>query len=316
MNQLMQQVKKNKHWWLIGAGGFILILVLILGWRHGRSEIPANESVVKNLTEFNVANHIELDANLYQQIIDQAEIEITQGQKIESNQPIKGAVVPHHLLAGQFSARLFAQLRQQNPKTIILVGPNHENVGVDPIISSLNDWQSAAGTLKADKNLINQLAKEKIISVEDDIITNEHSITDLIPLLQFYLPDTKIVPLIFKQQVSPEQSQRLVNALALILKDDQVTMVSSIDFSHYLSQKQADENDAATLRLIQAGNSNQLMKLDSDYLDSPVSLVTLMKVMDSVGAQKLQVIDHANAAQLSKGNNASTTSYFFLVYTP
>jgi hypothetical protein len=49
--------------------------------------------------------------------------------KFTTNSPgsrIKGAVIPHHLLADKLIARVISELTEQKPATIILIGPNHK----------------------------------------------------------------------------------------------------------------------------------------------------------------------------------------------
>ncbi|OGH88529.1 MAG: AmmeMemoRadiSam system protein B, partial [Candidatus Magasanikbacteria bacterium RIFOXYD2_FULL_36_9] len=89
---------------------------------------------------------------------------------------IKGAIVPHHLLAGHFPATLFTYLEKQKPSTIVLFGPNHFFTGQAKAIATANDWDTLAGPIKTDRDVLNKLIADGSLTVDENAILDEHSI--------------------------------------------------------------------------------------------------------------------------------------------
>ena len=152
---------------------------------------------------------------------------------------IAGAVVPHHQLAGQLTGEIFAMLREEKPTTVIVVGPNHKNRGATVITSAL-DWQTPFGTVAVNKEIVAQLQKSALAVKNDLVCGEENSVGSLMPYIKYYLPKAKVVPVILNHNLSLADAKALGAALAS-LGGEKTVVIASVDFSHYLPAKQAEE---------------------------------------------------------------------------
>jgi hypothetical protein len=225
---------------------------------------------------------------------------------------VKGGIVPHHLLAGALIADFISLLAEQKPEIIIIVGPNHKNAGAK-IISGLYNWETSEGLVETEKSIVNQLQQKGLVVLDDQILSQEHSIGTIVPFIKYYLPDSKIVPLIFHYDVSLKEIDPLVQELAPFLKENAV-ILGSVDFSHYLTRREAEAKDVITLKVMQDLNYTTLFRLGNDHLDSPASLATVFRVMEKMGIKEFQVLANTNSGLILQNDFIETTSYFTLLF--
>ncbi len=240
---------------------------------------------------------------------------IAAGPVNTARSPAKGGIVPHHLLAGRMIAAFFDDLAQDPPGTIILLGPNHRLVGSNEVHTSSADWLTAFGTLKADSKLTKVLTDRINASENNRLMEDEHSISSLVPYIKYYMPDTKIVPVLLHGSYTQEQSKELGALLAEIVtyRPDAV-ILASIDFSHYLNVIEADRMDEMTLAAISSRNFDELGRMNNDNLDSPPSILTLLSAMDDIGAVGPDVIGHDNSYGITGTSADYTTSYYTMLF--
>lgn len=232
----------------------------------------------------------------YEQVVD---------PKIDKQ--IKGGIVPHHILGGKVIATFFDTLRQQKPSTIVLIGPNHFSRGNAQIITSDHDWKTPYGDLKIRNRVLDKLSEKGLVAFDDNVIAEEHSIYSLISFIKKSLPDTRVVPLIIKNDTDYLTLNRLVDSLTKELPKDTV-IVSSIDFSHYQIPTAAAYHDEYTKGVIRSFDFNRLKNLE---IDSVPSLYVLMKLMEQYGTEEVAYELHSSSAELSFAyDTEDTTSYY------
>ncbi|OGH86762.1 MAG: AmmeMemoRadiSam system protein B [Candidatus Magasanikbacteria bacterium RIFOXYC12_FULL_33_11] len=231
-----------------------------------------------------------------------------QDLKLEKNLPmIKGGIVPHHLLAGYLDSSFFENLKEQNPSTIVVFGPNHFYKGYGKIISSEYDWHTPYGDLSTNRGIVANLKTKGLVSIEEDVINDEHSIYGILPFVKKSLPDSKVLPFIFKGDIGEEKMDEFINNLIEILPSDTV-FVSSIDFSHYQTWNVSNFHDELSIDVIKSFDFASLEKLE---IDSVPSLYTLMKIMEKYKTQKVVLEKHDNSAQIVGDKSADNiTSYY------
>lgn len=215
---------------------------------------------------------------------------------------VVGAIVPHHDLADKLIVEVFQAIKQnRDPKTIILIGPNHYELGdTDAIIDS--------DTLNTD--LGKQLVREGYASLNDAVMSQEHSVKVLLPYVQEYFPKAEVVSIILSSKHSiPESAE-----LARVLAREEALIISSVDFSHYLNIEQANINDEITYDAIVRKDYGQLSEMNSDYLDSPPSIITLLSAMEEFSIDDQTKLNHSNSAIILNADIESTTSYFTLLF--
>ena len=252
------------------------------------------------------------DKYLFQKGIIESEQKHEGSYKIKGK--ILGAIVPHHQIPSFIIADIFERLAAQDVKTIILLSPNHYDIGVTSILTSELNWDTPQGTVLSDGGIIRNLLQKDYISVDEDIMDNEHGIAGLLPFIKYYNDSTKIVPLILRQSMTREQIDDLSKTIARRV-DANTVVVASVDFSHYLISEEAEKNDKEIKKAMENNEINKILNMNSDYLDSPEAIAILLQSMNHVGANSMNILHNTNSAKLMDKSYGETTSYFGVVFT-
>jgi AmmeMemoRadiSam system protein B len=228
---------------------------------------------------------------------------------------IMGGILPHHLVAGRLIAGFFRTLAEDPPETLIVIGPNHLLEGVREIQTTPANWSTPFGVLEADSAIVARLAEETGAARNDDLFENEHSVSSLVPYIKYYLPETKIVPVVLHGTLSYEEAKKFGSVLAEIVSGNPGTVViASIDFSHYLSAPEADEMDIITWKAITSWDFETIRKMDNDNLDSVPSITTILTAMDAMSAKNIDLTGHNNSSRITGSSYDYTTSYFTMFF--
>ena len=161
--------------------------------------------------------------------------------------------------------------------------------------------------------MVKDLVDSNLAKVDEDVLTREHAIGGINPFIKYYLPQTKIVPLILSGRMNLAEIDELANKLKNYL-DDQTVLVAPVDFSHYLTQAEAQEKDKVSWQIMQDFDYPKLLKLNNDYLDSPSSIATLLKVTEKINAKNSDLLYNTNSGIITNQPHVSTTSYFSIAY--
>lgn len=222
------------------------------------------------------------------------------------------AVVPHHLLAGQYTAQVIAALAAQEPPLVIVLGPNHANGGA-PIQTTAALWRTSVGDLAVDEAALEAVLATGLVVENDALFQEEHSIGTLMPFLAYYMPGVRVLPLAFHFDYSLEDGQAILEALAPFLAEGAV-LLGSIDFSHGLQMAQAEEHDAQTEALLAAGDSQAIARLRSQNLDAPILLALLIEYAKDQGVEQPVILANTNSGRLMQDTQMDCTSYFSLLF--
>lgn len=221
-------------------------------------------------------------------------------------------VLPHHLVASRLIVPFMSALAAHQPAVIILVGPNHENRG-GRVITGLYDWQTPEGKVKTDQEITRLLLEKGLAVRDEEVLSREHSVGALIPFIGRFMPQARVVPLVFHHDVSLREIDALLAALGPCLESGAVVM-ASVDFSHYLTRQEAEAKDEITLRAMRGFDYTALYKMDNDHLDSPASLTMAFRAAEKLDIKDFEVLGHTNSGIIFKNDIIETTSYFTLVF--
>lgn len=226
---------------------------------------------------------------------------------------VRGGVIPHHLFPGYILADFFQRLSSQNPQTLILIGPNHYERGNFKALTSRYAWQTPFGTVLPHQPMISSLMETSVLHVDEQVLPEDHAVAGILPFISYYLPDTRVVPILLSGQMTEEESMVLAKRL-LQHVDKETVVIAPVDFSHYLNSRQAQEKDKVTLSVLKQFDYRTLFSLNSDYLDSPPSIAVLLMSMQQLGSTKMDLLHHTNSGQLQQNDTIETTSYFSIAY--
>ncbi len=229
-------------------------------------------------------------------------------------QKVYGGITPHDLFASSLIANFYSRFGNQKPKTIFLVGPNHREKGSSPVLTSAMAWETPFGNVEPDTKKIATLLTLGQVSVDETVLPEDHAVAGSMPFIKHFLPDSKVVPLLISGHLPFADMDRLVEALSSVMGESDI-VVAAVDFSHYLRSEEARKNDQVTLLLMQERNYRALSLSGNDYLDSPNSIILLLKLMEKKGVSQLTVLENTNSGDIQKNENIETTSYFTAYFT-
>jgi AmmeMemoRadiSam system protein B len=225
---------------------------------------------------------------------------------------ITGAIVPHHLVPSVLIADIFKKISHQNPKTIIVIGPNHYELGQQKILSSKQSWQTPFGLVDPQLDIMQKLETKNLVHYDDAVLDNEHSVATMMPFVKYYAPYAKVVPIILSKSLTEKELKEFVEALNKELDTDTV-VITSVDFSHYQTQAVAEKNDMHTLDIMQHREFDALLALTSAHVDSPPSIVATLMLMDARNLD-FTVIQNTNSGRIQQKPYQEVTSYFTVVF--
>ena len=245
---------------------------------------------------------VDFDKDLFYRSLEQA-------SEFKIKDRLLGATLPHHEVASDYLAKFFSQLaKDQAVNTFIILGPNHSDIAAWPAISAEVYWQTSRGSVYQNENILNELVESETVVYDQENFIPEHSIKTIIPFIKYYFPKAKVVPIILTSRHDESMSLALAEKISLELEDKKTVLLSSLDFSHYLDIETAQQNDDVTLQAIYDKDYSLLSNLNSDYLDSPPVLITLLETMRLLEADSFELVDHDNSGNIL-GSNFDVTSY-------
>ncbi len=227
--------------------------------------------------------------------------------------PVSGIVVPHHLLAGSLIARILQQTSFQNPRTVLLIGPNHYEAGTFGLITSNAGWKTPFGQVLPNQTWIELLTQRGDVYTNNDVMLKEHAISGLIPFISYFFPFASHTPVIVSS-FTPLQDIDLLSSVIAQNLDQNTILILSLDFSHYLNSEQATDRDSVSLQAITGFDYEKIARFTNEYVDSPKSLRLFLKVMQQRGKTNITVIDHTNSGNITGNIHSENTSYYTLTF--
>jgi AmmeMemoRadiSam system protein B len=237
----------------------------------------------------------------YSEFIESSVRDADGDAKIDLNK-IMGGIVPHHipLLSESDTKRKNAR----DVKTFVILAPDHVDAGRGNISVSKADFVMPFGALRPNLAMIEQLESSGFLVQDEAPFDREHSIDSQLLLISKLFPDAQIVPLIFRSSITNEEARAFGKVLASVVDED-TFIVSSVDFSHYLSERQARPIDYLSANVLGAidSKSTDLVKADSEQ-----ALVALMSFLEMKGANHHVDLQVFNTRDFNS-NNDYTTGY-------
>ncbi len=220
---------------------------------------------------------------------------------------IYGGIVSHHLLTAPDIAEFFAELRSQDPSTIVLIGPNHFSAGNKAVSISAQSFETPWGIVESNHEVITELITRQSVFHDETPFVEEHSIASLVSYIAYNFPKSTIVPIVLKREVTRTQLDRLARDLSSILPPDAV-VVASVDFSHHLNRVATKFHDAASVSAIRDFDFDRLFDLE---IDSPPSIYTLLTYLDAREARRFTFKNKDSTDYTGNRASEDLTSYVF-----
>jgi poly-gamma-glutamate synthesis protein (capsule biosynthesis protein) len=231
--------------------------------------------------------------------------------------PVAGGVVPHHLLAKEIIEDFFEFIagQEQHPETIILLSPDHFNCSATKKENSFISvgWKESVTELKGlstDIDLLKRLTINNNIISDRSTVLAEFGITNLLPFIKKYLPETKIIPILIPESITQEEVIKFVQTVNHV-SNEQAIIIASVDFSHYLPAGAAIFHDTKSIRVLLNFEESEFENIE---VDSWQSLYAVRLYAKLHGSENPAIIAHKNSVDFLPCDFNSTTSYFSVVF--
>jgi AmmeMemoRadiSam system protein B len=224
--------------------------------------------------------------------------------------PIRGGLIPHHVLPSALLTGFFRELAKQQPETVILIGPNHPDAGQKKLLTSGAPWETPFGRVQGNAAKADILLRLPFAGVDEDVIAKEHSVAGIMPFLKHFLPDAMVVPVVLNSHLTPGDIRLLSETLG-DAAGGRTVVIAAVDFSHYLPEAVAEGKDRETEPLLRTFDSQAILPLGNDHVDSPVSIAVLLETMKMIDATHFDLYANTNSGKLLSDMRSGTTSYFF-----
>jgi poly-gamma-glutamate synthesis protein (capsule biosynthesis protein) len=226
---------------------------------------------------------------------------------IETPPEIVGFVIPHHDLVSSTRAAFLKEVAAKiQPKTIILISPDHFDHASAPLVSTDRVWNTIAGEVMPNTDVIRAIN----IPLEDDVFDVEHGITSVLAPLKVAFPNSTIVPILANRQATYREITDLMNTLNT--ECDACIVVASVDFSHTNQTMVAELHDRLVIRGLTTRDGPLIyQKAEVDSPESLLALITWARLHD---AKRFSLFAHTNSGDLSGTEVGEITSHLFGTY--
>ncbi|NQV89894.1 AmmeMemoRadiSam system protein B [Candidatus Uhrbacteria bacterium] len=186
----------------------------------------------------------------------------------------RSGIVAHHLLVADKIAQTFASLGTGREKTVVILSPNHFDLGRQSIQFTDGTWETPFGDVEVDSGVLEALVQQDAsLSYEPETFEREHGISAIVPFVKQFFPRARIVPIVIHDTATQEEVEVLAQAIQTVVPN--AIVVSSIDMSHNLPEHMSVFHDEVTLRTIEAGECLNACTLE---IDANAVLTTLFEI--------------------------------------
>lgn len=164
--------------------------------------------------------------------------------------PAPAYVVPHAGLrySGPTAAHVYARLRGTGTGTVVILGPAHYVPLRGAAVPAAARWATPLGEVPVDTELVQVLARDGHVSVDDVPFVPEHSLEVQLPFLQrTRLAELRVLPVAVGQSTVDDL---VVTLTAVVEAAPDAVLLCSTDLSHYQPHDAADAQDARTAQAV------------------------------------------------------------------
>lgn len=227
-------------------------------------------------------------------------------------------VVPHAgwMYSGVTAGKVYSAVTI--PDRILLIGPNHRNVGVPYALCEAGRWQTPLGEVPIAAPLAAELLDHCDLLADDARAhAFEHSLEVQVPMLQKRNPAVQIVPLVIGGDWPWSGGRNCLKmigqAIGEVLLDygRKVLIVASTDLNHYEDAEVARIKDQLVLDAVLALDEDGLMQrvIDVDVSMCGVAATYVALVAAKMlHARQAELIDHRTSGDVT-GDQRSVVGY-------
>ena len=218
--------------------------------------------------------------------------------KIPSEKYLKALILPHagYPCSGLTAAHASLVLSEKQFKKVILLGPDHRVGFINGAISDVDAYQTPLGRVFLHNDAAKLRNRSELFHANKASDLGEHSLEVLLPFLQYYLKEFKIIPIVISQG-NIEGLTREID----IFRDQNTLLVVSTDLSHFLKYTEAAEKDKKTIQMILNLDTDNLLK-NNNYACGKVPVLVLVGLARQYGWQPV-LLHYSNSGDTCDGRS-------------
>ena len=220
-----------------------------------------------------------------------------------------GYIVPHagYIYSGPVAAHSYYMLSTERlPETVIIVGPNHNGVGMPAAVYRGRAWLTPLGEVEVDTEIARLIVEYSEYYVFDSYAHYyEHSLEVQVPFLQYVYDDRplKIVPITVYHQ-TPSLGRDLAASIARVIRENGVDLavIGSTDFNHYEPHDITVKKDMIAIERILKRDLEGLFQVLEEYnitMCGPISAATLIELSLSLNGKQPVLLKHATSGDIT-----------------
>jgi AmmeMemoRadiSam system protein B len=233
-------------------------------------------------------------------------------------------VVPHAgwMYSGATAGQVYSTVRI--PDRVILVGPNHRNIGSAYAVFDAGTWRTPVGNVPIDESLAAELLANGELLVKDSRAHSaEHSLEVQVPMLRRANPNVRIVPVLigggWPESGGRETLRGIGASIAQTVREhgEPVLLVASTDLNHYEDQETSNRKDKLALDAVVALDEDALMDRVRDANISMCGVAPTYIVIHAakkLGAKHAELLDYRTSGDVT-GDYSAVVGYGAVVIT-
>ena len=233
-----------------------------------------------------------------------------------SNLPTPFFLVPHagYVYSGPVAASSYLEMsKYKPPETVVIFGPNHYGAGAEiSVPDQLTEWETPLGTVNVNQNFVDELiALDSQVRKSDPAHIQEHSIEIQLPFLQYILKEPfQIVPITMMNQ-GYDSSMLLGETVAKLIKDENIVVIASSDFTHYESHESAKRKDGQVLDAIKKMDAKTMYDVKYNLHVTMCGygpIAATLEAAKQTGRENSKILNYATSGDVS-GDRSQVVGY-------
>ena len=229
------------------------------------------------------------------------------------NSTARAVISPHagYLYSGPIAGYSFKALK--NSETYFLLGPIH-HMANSQFALSLSNWKTPLGTIETDIEIANELSDKTSVEIDESAHLHEHSLEVQLPFLQVTNPNFKIVPIAISHGSDfKEAAAKLGEQIGNIIQGSgkKIGIVTSSDFSHFISEIDAKEIDFSAIELITKLDANgfyDYVSQNDASICGYAPITVMLNILRIIGIKKGELLKYDTSASVS-GDKSNVVGY-------
>ncbi len=210
----------------------------------------------------------------------------------------KAVIVPHagYIYSGYTANMAYRVLQNSHAKSFVVIGPSHRVAFSGVSMCRFDSYETPFSAIEPASDLFDALSKKFALACIPQAHA-EHSTEVQFPFLKYYLPQAKIVELVYSD-VAPEDITQIIS---FVLKHEEWGVIISTDLSHFHPLDDANRLDNICLDAIE--------KIDAKTLEhgceacGKIGVAAMLQSAKELGLHS-HILDYRTSADASNDTNS------------